>query len=380
MSNDHQESTHDPHRPYNNDPFTYNTHDFIDRFPFLNNYMNNSSIFYTQYPNSNSNNLDPNSYLSYADCLHGSSMDHYNTLSRAFDMSCAASSSDVVSAAQIDHPHDIDSTATTAPAAAAAANNNLLKVAAGVGDQSAGTSENPSTPNSSISSSSNEAGAVVEEDSGKSKKLEEDKMQRKDQSDDQDGDDVEDKGASKKVTKTKKKEKRQREPRFAFLTKSEIDHLEDGYRWRKYGQKAVKNSPYPRSYYRCTTQKCTVKKRVERSFQDPSIVITTYEGQHNHHCPATLRGSAAAMLSPSLFASAAASVGPALPVHDFFTQFLPINANNNHHNHNHNHNQGEASSILYSNLSQQYRQQLQVPDFGLLQDLVPSFSRHKQDP
>ena len=47
-------------------------------------------------------------------------------------------------------------------------------------------------------------------------------------------------------TKAKKKEKRPREPRFAFLTKSEIDHLEDGYRWRKYGQKAVKNSPYPR--------------------------------------------------------------------------------------------------------------------------------------
>lgn len=43
-----------------------------------------------------------------------------------------------------------------------------------------------------------------------------------------------------------KKEKREREPRFAFLTKSEIDQLEDGYRWRKYGQKAVKNSPYPR--------------------------------------------------------------------------------------------------------------------------------------
>jgi len=30
------------------------------------------------------------------------------------------------------------------------------------------------------------------------------------------------------------------------MTKSEIDHLEDGYRWRKYGQKAVKNSPFPR--------------------------------------------------------------------------------------------------------------------------------------
>jgi hypothetical protein len=47
------------------------------------------------------------------------------------------------------------------------------------------------------------------------------------------------------VTK-KKAEKRQRLPRVSFLTKSEVDHLEDGYRWRKYGQKAVKNSAYPR--------------------------------------------------------------------------------------------------------------------------------------
>jgi len=47
----------------------------------------------------------------------------------------------------------------------------------------------------------------------------------------------------------KKAEKRQRQPRVAFLTKSEVDHLEDGYRWRKYGQKAVKNSPYPRFVY-----------------------------------------------------------------------------------------------------------------------------------
>uniref|UniRef100_A0A803KVR1 WRKY domain-containing protein n=1 Tax=Chenopodium quinoa TaxID=63459 RepID=A0A803KVR1_CHEQI len=81
----------------------------------------------------------------------------------------------------------------------------------------------------------------------------------------------------------KKGQKRIRQPRFAFMTKSEVDHLEDGYRWRKYGQKAVKNSPFPRSYYRCTNSKCTVKKRVERSSEDPSIVITTYEGQHCHH-------------------------------------------------------------------------------------------------
>ncbi|KAL0889297.1 hypothetical protein Bca101_013280 [Brassica carinata] len=95
---------------------------------------------------------------------------------------------------------------------------------------------------------------------------------------------------SQKVVKTKKKEeKKQREPRVSFMTKTDFDHLEDGYRWRKYGQKAVKNSPYPRSYYRCTTQKCNVKKRVERSYQDPTVVITTYESQHNHPIPTSRR-------------------------------------------------------------------------------------------
>ncbi|PAN29598.1 hypothetical protein PAHAL_5G237000 [Panicum hallii] len=110
--------------------------------------------------------------------------------------------------------------------------------------------------------------------------------------DEKDQDDGENSTKASKPNK-KKAEKRQRQPRVAFLTKSEVDHLEDGYRWRKYGQKAVKNSPYPRSYYRCTTPKCGVKKRVERSYQDPSTVITTYEGQHTHHSPASLRAGGA---------------------------------------------------------------------------------------
>ncbi|TMW97540.1 hypothetical protein EJD97_005329 [Solanum chilense] len=94
----------------------------------------------------------------------------------------------------------------------------------------------------------------------------------------------------KQLKPNKKKQKGEKEPRFAFMTKSEIDHLDDGFRWRKYGQKAVKNSPFPRSYYRCTTSSCGVKKRVERSIQDTSIVITTYEGVHTHPCPVTPRG------------------------------------------------------------------------------------------
>lgn len=95
-------------------------------------------------------------------------------------------------------------------------------------------------------------------------------------------------GSEGKVAK--KGKKRIRQQRFAFMTKSEVDHLEDGYRWRKYGQKAVKNSPFPRSYYRCTNSKCMVKKRVERSSDDPTVVITTYEGQHCHHTVGFHRG------------------------------------------------------------------------------------------
>ncbi|KAG8370550.1 hypothetical protein BUALT_Bualt14G0128800 [Buddleja alternifolia] len=112
----------------------------------------------------------------------------------------------------------------------------------------------------------------------------------------------ENQGKTKKQLKPqKKKQKREKEARFAFMTKSEVDHLDDGYRWRKYGQKAVKNSPFPRSYYRCTSTACGVKKRVERSNEDPSIVVTTYEGTHTHPCPITQRGSFGMLPETSTF-------------------------------------------------------------------------------
>lgn len=132
----------------------------------------------------------------------------------------------------------------------------------------------PATPNSSsVSSSSTEAAAANDD------------HKRNDEEEDQE------KTRNKQLKPKKKNQKRQREPRFAFMTKSEIDNLDDGYRWRKYGQKAVKNSPFPRSYYRCTSTACGVKKRVERSSDDPTIVVTTYEGTHTHPCPLTPRGS-----------------------------------------------------------------------------------------
>ncbi|KAL1547388.1 putative WRKY transcription factor 43 [Salvia divinorum] len=84
------------------------------------------------------------------------------------------------------------------------------------------------------------------------------------------------------MKKNKKSEKKVKRPRFAFQTKSSVDILDDGYRWRKYGQKAVKNNKFPRSYYRCTREGCNVKKQVQRLSRDESVVVTTYEGRHTH--------------------------------------------------------------------------------------------------
>ncbi|CAN0923582.1 Probable WRKY transcription factor 4 [Linum grandiflorum] len=59
---------------------------------------------------------------------------------------------------------------------------------------------------------------------------------------------------------------------------------DDGYNWRKYGQKQVKGSEFPRSYYKCTHPKCPVKKKVERSL-DGQVTEIIYKGQHNHQPP-----------------------------------------------------------------------------------------------
>nr|QGQ64067.1 WRKY transcription factor 44 [Santalum album] len=82
-----------------------------------------------------------------------------------------------------------------------------------------------------------------------------------------------------------------REPRVVVQTLSEVDILDDGYRWRKYGQKVVKGNPNPRSYYKCTNAGCPVRKHVERASHDLKAVITTYEGKHNHDVPVTRTAS-----------------------------------------------------------------------------------------
>ncbi|KAG1367745.1 WRKY transcription factor 22 [Cocos nucifera] len=61
----------------------------------------------------------------------------------------------------------------------------------------------------------------------------------------------------------------------------------DMWAWRKYGQKPIKGSPYPRGYYRCSSSKgCLARKQVERSRTDPAMLVVTYTAEHNHPLPA----------------------------------------------------------------------------------------------
>ncbi|KAK8643954.1 hypothetical protein V6N13_013231 [Hibiscus sabdariffa] len=60
----------------------------------------------------------------------------------------------------------------------------------------------------------------------------------------------------------------------------------DMWAWRKYGQKPIKGSPYPRGYYRCSSLKgCPARKQVERSRTDPNMLVITYTSEHNHPWP-----------------------------------------------------------------------------------------------
>ncbi|CAJ1972401.1 unnamed protein product [Sphenostylis stenocarpa] len=59
--------------------------------------------------------------------------------------------------------------------------------------------------------------------------------------------------------------------------------VKDGYHWRKYGQKVTKDNASPRAYFRCSMAPiCPAKKKVQRCLHDKSILVATYDGEHNH--------------------------------------------------------------------------------------------------
>ncbi|XP_010264512.1 PREDICTED: WRKY transcription factor WRKY24-like [Nelumbo nucifera] len=120
-----------------------------------------------------------------------------------------------------------------------------------------------------------------------------------------------------------------REPRVVVQTTSDIDILDDGYRWRKYGQKVVKGNPNPRSYYKCTNAGCPVRKHVERASHDLRAVITTYEGKHNHDVPAARGSSSHSSITRPSSSSDNNSAGATMAIRPTATARPSTNINQN---------------------------------------------------
>ncbi|KAL1223162.1 putative WRKY transcription factor 64 [Cardamine amara subsp. amara] len=73
-----------------------------------------------------------------------------------------------------------------------------------------------------------------------------------------------------------------------YTVDSPTPRADDGFNWRKYGQKKIKGSLHHRCYYRCNAkhQNCRAKKQVQKIEDSPPIYRATYLGKHDCKAPA----------------------------------------------------------------------------------------------
>ncbi|WZY90820.1 hypothetical protein YC2023_047555 [Brassica napus] len=90
---------------------------------------------------------------------------------------------------------------------------------------------------------------------------------------------------------------------------------DDNHTWRKYGQKEILGSKFPRAYYRCTHQKlynCPAKKQVQRLNDDPFTFRVTYRGSHTCQIYSTAPTASAAAPTTPVTTSFSPDYGPPL--------------------------------------------------------------------
>ncbi|KAA8549704.1 hypothetical protein F0562_001278 [Nyssa sinensis] len=63
---------------------------------------------------------------------------------------------------------------------------------------------------------------------------------------------------------------------------NKLDLPEDGYQWKKYGQKFIKHVNKYRSYFKCHNAECRAKKRADWSYSEPGNLRVVYNGVHTH--------------------------------------------------------------------------------------------------
>ncbi|KAK3439663.1 hypothetical protein EUGRSUZ_C04011 [Eucalyptus grandis] len=90
-------------------------------------------------------------------------------------------------------------------------------------------------------------------------------------------------GSGKCHCSKRRKNRVKKVTRVPAISNKIADIPADEFSWRKYGQKPIKGSPFPRGYYKCSTMRgCPARKHVERAPDDPTMLIVTYEGEHRH--------------------------------------------------------------------------------------------------